>query len=336
MTWANKDAFALHIRAAGDWTRALHTCASRSEVKVKVKGAYGKDVTPEIWGKDALVLWAGGLGLTYVYSIAQQASRSGMAVHLRFVVRTKSEEVSFASLLHSLAAVAPGVDIKVWVTRPESEDPEQVETYGTATCSESSLIWSDAEGGASGVTGCVMPMSSMVPSPIHSLTCGVAIFCAYLGLELASNVTKNTAQPHGFPEYFYVTRLRGMFYPVLFAMASALSTMLVLVPICFHAQKLMRARRARATEEAHRALQSADQETLRTSSHRGSYATIQGCRPNMAAEWDSITTSLGPEAADVAVFVAGPNGLVTAVEQACGERAWHVHRWHLDAEAWEW
>eukprot|EP00971_Amphidinium_carterae_P027449 540608-Amphidinium_carterae.1 len=113
-------------------------------------------------------------------------------------------------------------------------------------------------------------------------------------------------------------------------MASALSTMLMFVPMAFHAQKLISARRAPL------ALQSVDQDTLRTNSDNGGFTTIQGCRPNMAVEWDSIATSLGPEAADVAVFVAGPNGLVSAVEQECGERTWHVHRWHLDAEAWEW
>jgi len=336
VTWTRNDAFALHIRAAGDWTQALHDLASKSEVKVKVKGAYGKDVTTDIWGKDALVLWAGGLGLTYVYSVAEQASKSGSKVYLRFVVRTPTEERAFASLLDSLQAISPDVDIKMWITRPEAEDPERVETFGTATCSEASLPLLGAAEEASSRASCLMPMSSVVSGPMHALICGVAIFLAFLGLETASDVARNSSQPYLYPDNFYVTLLRGMLYPILFAMAGVVSMMLILVPIGCYVEKLMRARRTQGPTERLEDRQALQPRSPIEPRADPDNVTVRGCRPDLAAEWDSIATSLGQDAADVAVFVAGPNGLVDAVEKECGKRAWHVHRWHLDAEAWEW
>mmetsp|Transcript_9114 Transcript_9114/g.20309 ORF Transcript_9114/g.20309 Transcript_9114/m.20309 type:complete len:730 (+) Transcript_9114:81-2270(+) len=329
VTWARHDAFALHIRAAGDWTQSLYELAKKGEVKVKVKGAYGKDVGPQAWGKDALVLWAGGVGLTYIYSIAEQASQRGMKVYLRFVVRTKTEEQGFATLLDSLQSTR--VDIKMWVTRPQEDDSELVGVYGTATPPTKSVK-------SSGGSGLMMPMSSVVPSPMHAVICGVAIFSAYCGLEVATEITRNAIDPYMYPDKWYVTELRGMLIPVVFAIAGAVATMLMLVPISYYVQKKLRERRGRKDPERYedrQALQSGAR-TPRVHTESSGFTTVTGCRPDMAAEWDSIATSLGAEGADVAVFVAGPNGLVHAVEEECGKRAWHVHRWHLDTEAWEW
>eukprot|EP00971_Amphidinium_carterae_P119469 2366405-Amphidinium_carterae.1 len=95
----------------------------------------------------------------------------------------------------------------------------------------------------------MMPMSSVVPSPMHAVICGVAIFSAYCGLEVATEITRNAIDPYMYPDKWYVTELRGMLIPVVFAIAGAVATMLMLVPISYYVQKKLRERRGRKDPE---------------------------------------------------------------------------------------
>jgi len=357
VTWASEDEFVLHVKALGDWTRGLYENAPiKEELLVKIDGFYGKDAWASLYQKNALVLWAGGVGLTYCYSIALAACREGRPVFFCWVVRSESELMAFKNLLIHLQHTSPhSFHCKVWWTQTGSSDqtaPETVARGATAPPTPSECAYSAVQQYSEDpktATGRIY-QSQLWPRAFHAFVASGAILLAIQGYAHA-RATVSSKEAAGEPDGYLHARFMELFWvcvlPTAFILAGVL-VRAVAIPVLRRRMAKAKERDTRREGVGQRSVEGVPSaaegvhsaEGASAEQGKGELLIIEGSRPDIAVEFQEIESALlargakGPQ--DIGVLACGPLGVVHRVQDECKARLLDVHAWDFDLEEWEW
>merc|ERR1712232_1270648 len=324
VSWASDQELVLHIKALGNWTKGLYEAGrSKDTLPVKIDGFYGKDAWNTLCSNNALVLWAGSVGLTYCYGIALKACQEGRTVFFRWIVRSESELGAFQGMLNDLQQRYPAsFHCKIWWTMSRTKSGVLPQS-AASPISPGPLLDELGRGFH----------SNMMPRAFQAIVTSAAILMGLQGYAMAREAV-SSKDAAGEPNGYVHARFIDMLYATLFA--SGFIVAVVTLYVC-----ALRSRKPAILKQKEAAItqipvSEGGQSHIDVSQR---IPVVQGSRPDIDAEFEEIKSVFGKTAAcEIGVAACGPMAMVSQVQEQCRASLFDMQKadFVIDLEDWEW